>query len=243
MAEKGVLLGVGTGPGDPELMTIKAVRALENADVVAHFAKRGNIGNARKIAAQWIEPSVIELPLYYPLTTELDHRSQEYQSEIEAFFDRSAATIGEHLEFGRRVAILSLGDPFFYGSYMHLHIRLAQEFETIVIPGITAMSGCWSLAGLPLAQGEDVMTVLPGTMNEARLANCLANSESAIIMKVGRNLPKIRRALKAAGKLEGTIYVERGTMENGFHQPLIEKPDDIAPYFSLLLVPGWSSKP
>jgi len=240
--EKAILFGVGTGPGDPELMTVKAVKALEQADVVAYFAKKGNIGNARKIVDQWVGTDIIELPLYYPLTTELDHRSKEYQAEIDAFFDTSAVAVRAHLDRGRKVAILSIGDPLFYGSYMHLHIRLKDDYPTTVIPGITAMSGCWSLAGVPVVQGEDVMAVLPGTMDEDELVQRLKSCEGAVIMKVGRNLPKIKRALEIAGKLEDTIYVERGTMEGGKHMPLSEKDGDPAPYFSLLLVPGWNGQ-
>ena len=243
MQDGPILYGVGTGPGDPDLMTVKAIKAIANSDVVAHFAKLGRTGNARTIADSWMNTNVEEVPLYYPVTTELNHRSDEYRTAIQDFFDTSAETIRAQLKAGRTVSVLSEGDPMFYGSYMHLHIRLANDFNTIVIPGITAMSGCWSQAGLPLVQGEDAMTVLPGTMDEETLVQRLSGSEAAIIMKVGSNLPKIRRALRSAGKLDGAIYVERGTMENGFHQPLSEKEDDKAPYFSLLLVPGWSSKP
>ncbi|MNL35458.1 Precorrin-2 C(20)-methyltransferase [compost metagenome] len=138
---------------------------------------------------------------------------------------------------------MSEGDPLFYGSYMHLHVRLAGRFPVEVIPGITAMSGCWSLAGLPLVQGDDVLSVLPGTMAEGELGRRLADTEAAVIMKVGRNLPKIRRALAASGRLDRAVYVERGTMKNAAMTALAEKPDDEAPYFSLVLVPGWKDRP
>ncbi|MCF6199953.1 MAG: precorrin-2 C(20)-methyltransferase [Hyphomicrobiaceae bacterium] len=240
MSDKTLLYGVGTGPGDPELMTIKAVKALERSQVIAFFAKRGAVGNTRKIADQWITSDKIELPLYYPLTTELDYHSAEYIEQINGFFDEAAQSIRVHLQAGRTVSILSIGDPLFYGSYMHLHERLAHEFPTSVIPGITAMSGCWSLAGASIAQGEDVLCVLPGIMGEERLAARLEKAESVVIMKVGQNLAKIRRVLAHTGKLERAIYVERGTMEGGRHMKLVDKQDDEAPYFSLILVPGWS---
>jgi precorrin-2/cobalt-factor-2 C20-methyltransferase len=140
------------------------------------------------------------------------------------------------------VAILSEGDPMFYGSYMHLHVRLADRFPTEVIPGITAMSGCWSLSGLPIVQGDDVLSVLPGTMGEEELSRRLVDTEAAVIMKVGRNLPKIRRALSNAGRLGEAVYVERGTTPVGKSMRLSEKLDDVAPYFSLVLVPGWSGR-
>lgn len=239
---KGKLWGVGTGPGDPELMTLKAVRALGEADVVAFFCKKGSTGNGRGIVAAHLRPDVTELPLVYPVTVEKHRKSDEYGTEIAAFFDRSAAEIAAHLEAGRSVAVLSEGDPLLYGSYMHLHVRLAQRFETEVVAGVTAMSGCWSMAGLPLVQGDDILSVLPGTLDESELAARLAGTDGAVIMKVGRNLPKIRRALESTGKLAGAVYVERGTMANGFAMPLIERGEEPAPYFSIVLVPGWQSR-
>ncbi|ALV26506.1 precorrin-2 C(20)-methyltransferase [Pannonibacter phragmitetus] len=236
----GRLYGVGTGPGDPELMTVKAVRILGEADVIAWFAKAGRTGNGRRIADSMIRPGVEELPLYYPVTTEIDKHEAAYTTCLEAFYEESAEAIAAHLNAGRTVAVLSEGDPMFYGSYMHMHVRLADRFDVEVIPGITAMSGCWSRTGVPIAQGDDVLSVLPGTMAEAELQRRLADTEAAVIMKIGRNLPKVRRALAACGRLEDAIYVERGTMAAEKVVRLAAKPDDAAPYFSLVLVPGWS---
>lgn len=243
MSAPGRLIGVGTGPGDPELLTLKAVRALGEADVLAHFAKRGHAGNARAIVAGHLRPGMVELPLLYPVTTEIDRRHDDYRAAITGFYDQSAESLARHLEAGRTVAVLSEGDPLFYGSYMHLHVRLAHRFETEVIPGVTAMSGCWSTAGLPIVQGDDVLSVLPGTLELADLVRHLDTCEAAVIMKVGRNLPKIRAALQQAGKLERAVYVERGTMANGRQMPLRDKSDDAAPYFAIVLVPGWSGRP
>ena len=169
--------------------------------MLAHFAKRGNNGNARKIIEAHLRPDMIELPLLYPVTTEIDKDHDDYKSAITDFYEQSADAVEEHLAAGRTVAVLSEGDPLFYGSYMHLHVRLAHRFPTEVIPGVTAMSGCWSATGMPIVQGDDVLSVLPGTMAEAELTRRLADTDAAVIMKVGRNLPKIRRALEAAGKL------------------------------------------
>ena len=238
----GRLIGVGTGPGDPELLTLKAVRALGEADVIAHFAKAGNAGNARAIVAAHMRESHIELPLYYPVTTEIDRYEDAYQQAISGFYEAAAAAVAAHLEAGRTVAVLSEGDPLFYGSYMHLHVRLAHRYATEVIPGVTAMSGCWSEAGVPIVQGDDVMAVLPGTLSEAELTRRLLEAEAAVIMKVGRNLKKIRAALASAGKLDGAVYVERGTMANSKVLRLSEKTDDAAPYFAIVLVPGWTGR-
>jgi precorrin-2/cobalt-factor-2 C20-methyltransferase len=240
---QGRLVGVGTGPGDPELLTLKAVRALSEADVVAHFAKRGNGSNARRIAAAHIRPGAVELPLLYPVTTEIDREEAGYRSAIGGFYAEAAEAVEAYLREGRTVAVLSEGDPLFYGSYMHLHVRLAGRYPTEIVPGVTAMSGCWSAAGLPIAQGDDVMAVLPGTLGESELARRLADAEAAVIMKVGRNLPKIRRALAATGRAGRAFYVERGTMAEGRVMRLADKAGDDAPYFAIVLVPGWEARP
>lgn len=239
----GRLIGVGTGPGDPDLLTLKAVRAIAEADVVAWFAKRGNPSNARAIAAAHFRPGQIEEALDYPVTTEIHRHNEDYKARIGGFYADAARQVADHLDAGRDVAVLSEGDPLFYGSYMHLHVRLAPHYPHEVIPGITAMSGCWSAAGLPLVQGDDVLTILPGTLEQAELARRLGDAQGAVIMKLGRNLPKVRAALAEAGRLGGAVYVERGTTDRSVILPLAEKTGDEAPYFSLVLVPGWSDRP
>jgi len=172
----------------------------------------------------------------YPVTTEHPTSEAAYRTAIDRFFDDSAAQLAQDLEAGRTVAVLSEGDPLFFGSYMHIHIRLMSRFRTEVIPGVTAMSGCWSAAGLPIVQGDDVLTVLPGTLEQETLCERLQKNEPTVIMKLGRNLPKVRRALIESGRLEQAIYVERGTMHNERLMPLPEKTDDSAPYFAIVLV-------
>jgi precorrin-2/cobalt-factor-2 C20-methyltransferase len=233
---QGLLIGVGVGPGDPELLTLKAVRALENADVVAHFAKAGNPSNARATAAKYLKPGISEMQLLYPVTTEHPTAEAAYRTAIDQFFDDCAARIAQQLSAGKAVAVLSEGDPLFFGSYMHIHIRLMSRFRTEVVPGVTAMSGCWSAAGLPIVQGDDVLTVLPGTLGQPELVRRLQQNEPTVIMKLGRNLPKVRRALIESNRLENAIYVERGTMQNERLMPLAEKADDAAPYFAIVLV-------
>jgi len=239
----GKLIGVGVGPGDPELMTLKAIRALAEADVIAHFAKAGNTSHARAIAAQHLRPGITELPLLYPVTTELPACSSGYRNALRDFYDNAAATLAAHLEAGRVVAVICEGDPLFYGSYMHVHTRLAVRFPVEIVAGVTGMSGCWSAAGMPIAQGDDVFTVLPATLPEDELARRLMDADAAVVMKVGRHLPKLRRALKTSGRLPRAIYVERGTMADAKMIPLSAKPDDDAPYFAVVLVPGWEERP
>jgi len=156
--------------------------------------------------------------------------------------DESAASVSRHLDQGRVVTVLSEGDPLFYGSYMHLHVRLAPHYRVEVVPGITAMSGCWSLAGAPIAQGDDVFVVLPATLPEAELERRLLDADAAVMMKLGRHLEKVRRVLARTGQLSQAIYVERGTTADSVTVPLEQKRDDVAPYFSVILVPGWEER-
>ena len=239
----GRLIAIGVGPGDPELMTLKAVRKLASADVVAYFAKAGNGSNARRIAAAHLPPGVEELPLDYPVTTEIPRHDAAYQAAICDFFDTAAQQVADRLDAGRTVAVIAEGDPLFYGSYMHLHVRLADRYAAEIGPGITGMSGCWSAVATPIAQGDDVFAVLLGTLPEAELERRLADADAAVVMKLGRHLAKVRRALARTGRLDRAIYVERGTMEKAQMLPLADKPDDEAPYFSMVLVPGWENKP
>jgi precorrin-2/cobalt-factor-2 C20-methyltransferase len=241
-SEPARLIGIGVGPGDPELLTLKALRALREADIVAHFAKAGNASNARAIAASHLKPGVTELALCYPVTTEIAKDVPAYCCRIGEFFDDCAAAVAAHLDARRSVAVICEGDPLFYGSYMHLHVRLSPRYPTEVIAGVTGMSGCWSAIGSPIAQGDDVFTVLPGTLPEAELVRRLADADAAVVMKLGRNLAKVRRALDRAGRLGRAFYVERGTMAGALAMRLADKADDCAPYFAIVLVPGWEGR-
>ena len=238
----GRLIGIGVGPGDPELVTLKAMRALREADLVVHFAKNGSASHARTIAACHIKPGVEELPLFYPLTSEVPRHGGVYRDALREFYDAAAALLAERLDAGRAVAVICEGDPLFYGSYMHLHVRLASRYPTEVIAGVTGMSGCWSAAGAPIAQGDDVFMVLPATLPEPELERRLTDADAAVVMKLGRHLPKIRGILTRTGRLERAIYVERGSTAAAVMMRLADKADDAAPYFAIVLVPGWGER-
>jgi precorrin-2/cobalt-factor-2 C20-methyltransferase len=235
------LIGVGVGPGDPELVTLKALRALREADVVAYFAKAGHASHARTIVAAHLRAGAEELPLHYPMTTEHPRTAACYRDALAAFYDTAAATVARHLDAGRTVAVIAEGDPLFYGSYMHLHVRLAGKYPHEIVAGVTGMSGCWSAAGAPIAQGDDVFAVLPATLSAEELERRLADCDAAVVMKLGRHLPKVRRALEKTGRLARAVYVERGTMADAAMMRLAEKKDDDAPYFAVVLVPGWNA--
>jgi precorrin-2/cobalt-factor-2 C20-methyltransferase len=239
----GRLYGIGLGPGDPELLTVKAVRLIQAAPVVAYFAKAARRGNARKIVDRWLMETCEELPLYYPVTTEIPFDDPRYIEALAAFYERSALAIAGRLEAGQDVALLSEGDPLFYGSFMHLFVRLKARFAVTIVPGVTALSGCLAAAQAPVTWGDDCLTVLPGTLPFASLVRRLQGGSAVAIMKVGRNLAKVRAALDAASLLDRAIYVERATTENEIVLPLSKKPDDEAPYFAMVIVPGVGRRP
>jgi precorrin-2/cobalt-factor-2 C20-methyltransferase len=238
MAARGTLYGVGVGPGDPELMSLKAARILKSVPVVAYFAKKGATGNAYRAVNGHLNEDAELLRLDYPFTTEIPEDDPRYREALAAFYDDSAEALAGKLDRGLDVAVLCAGDPFFYGSYAHLHERLAERYTCEVIPGITAMSGCWTRAAMPMICGDEMLSVLSGTMDADRLAERLAAADAAVIMKVGRNLAKIRAALARAGLLDRAVYVERGTMPEERILRLADKPDDEAAYFGVVLVPG-----
>ena len=235
---RGTLYGVGLGPGDPELVTLKAARTIADSPIIAHFRKRGHAGHARTIAATLMPPTAIEAAFEYPMTTEINFHDDAYVSAIRAFYSASADRLRQYLDSGQDVALLCEGDPFFYGSFLHMYDRIKPTHDVKVIPGITGMSGCWTAAEQPITYGDDVLTVLPGTLDHAHLRTCLKTTDAAVIKKVGRNLEKIRSALADAGRLDDAIYVERGTMADQKVMPLTELRGRPAPYFSIILVPG-----
>ena len=234
----GTLYGVGVGPGDVRYLTLRAASVIQMVDVLAYFAKRGRESNARRIVAPLVANGREEAVLEYPVTDEIPVEHPEYQSQITGFYREAAERLAGHLCAGRSVGLLSEGDPFFYGSFTHLWRRLQSRFPVEVVPGVTGMSGCWTRAKIPITSGDDVLTVLPGTLEEDVLAQRLAAVDAAVVMKVGRNLPKVRRAVAAAGHLPRAVYVERATMADERILPLGECTAVTAPYFSMVLIPG-----
>jgi precorrin-2/cobalt-factor-2 C20-methyltransferase len=239
----GRLYGIGLGPGDPELLTVKAVRLIQAVPVVSYFAKAGRRGNARGIVDRWLTGSATEIPLHYPMTTEHAFDSPVYVATLAAFYEAAVGELSAHLDAGRDVALLSEGDPLFYGSFMHIFIRMRGRYPVTLVPGVTGMAGCWAAAGEPMTWGDDTLAVLPGTLPLAGLIERLGATDAAVIMKLGRNFAKVRAAVVAAGLLERAIYVERGTMAEEIVLPLAEKTEGPAPYFSLILIPGQGRRP
>lgn len=232
----GRLFGVGVGPGDPELMTVKARDAIAAADVIAYPNAQHGQSVARRIAAGSLRAEHVELALAFPVTTEMTDHPGGYEAALGEFYDEAAAALAAHLDAGRDVAVLCEGDPFFYGSYMYLHERLADRYETIVIPGVTGFSAAAASAGTPLVKRDDVFMALPGTLAEQELSTRLRSADAAVVMKLGRTFAKVRSAVESAGDGARGIYVERASSAEERIAPMREVEGQV-PYMSLVLVP------
>ncbi|HLH66724.1 MAG TPA: precorrin-2 C(20)-methyltransferase [Solirubrobacteraceae bacterium] len=233
----GRLFGVGVGPGDPELVTVRARRLIESADVIAYTTARGRAGVARGAAAPYMAQGQLELELAYPVTTGGSDHPGGYEGALREFYDRAAQRIASHLDAGRDVAVLCEGDPFLYGSYMYLHERLADRYPTEVVPGVTSFSAAAAAAGAPMARRDEVLAILPGTLPREVLEARLRELDAAVVLKLGRTFDHVRDAVGAAGVARRAIYVERASSPRQRIAPLREV-DGRVPYMSLVLIPS-----
>lgn len=237
-ASPGRFYGVGLGPGDPELVTRKAARVIGEADVVAYHAGVGKQSYARSIAADLIREDAIEEELRYPVTAGGTDHPGGYAGALADFYEQSADRLAAHLLAGRTVALLAEGDPLFYGSYMYMHDRLADRFDTEIVPGVPAFAAATAALASPLVRQTDVLTVLPGTLPEDELAARLADTDGAIVMKLGRTFPAVRRALARAGRLEHARYVEYASHPAQRWLPVVDVDETKVPYLSVIVVDG-----
>ncbi|WP_027259765.1 precorrin-2 C(20)-methyltransferase [Leisingera aquimarina] len=237
----GKVICAGLGPGDPDLMSVRSHRMISGARHIAFFRKAGRQGQARAIVEGMLADGVTEHAMEYPVTTEIHFSDPEYNRVLGAFYDQWADTLAEIAQT-EDVVVLCEGDPFLYGSYMHLYSRLQGRAEQEIVPGITGMSGCWTASGQPITWGDDVLTVAMATLSEDELAKRAAETDALVVMKIGRNLPKLRRALERAGRAEDAWLVERGTMPGQTVQKLSEIAGEV-PYFSIVLVHGQGRRP
>lgn len=233
----GRIICCGLGPGDPDLMSVRADREVRAAKHVAYFRKKGRPGQARRIVEGMLAAGVSEYPMEYPVTTEIAFDSPDYIHQLASFYDEWAERLAR-LARAVDVLVLCEGDPYFYGSFMHLHARLQGRVEIEMIAGIPGMVGCWNAIGRPIALGDDVTTVLMGTLAEDELERRMRDSEAIVVMKTGRNLQKVRRALASAGRLADAWLVERGTMPGQRVARLADVDESDCPYFAIVLVHG-----
>lgn len=238
----GRIVCCGLGPGAPDLMSVRADRIIRAAEHVAYFRKKGRPGQARRIVDGMLATNVQEYPMEYPVTTELPFDSPEYNAMLTSFYGAWADRL-ETLARSNDVIVLCEGDPFFYASFMHLYVRLQGRIDMEIIAGIPGMAGCWNAVGTPITWGDDVLTVLMGTLPEDDLIRHMTAADALVVMKTGRNLQKVRRALATTGRLEHAWLVERGTMPGQRIARLADVDDAECPYFAIVLVHGNGRRP
>lgn len=240
---RGIIRGVGLGPGDPELLSVKADRLLRRAGHVAYFRKAGRTGQARRILGDMLRLDVTEIAMDYPVTTEIPLTDPRYNEMLSAFYEESAAHLRDLSFAGTDVIVVSEGDPFFYGSFMHLYTRLKDDCPIEVVPAITGMSAAWTATGLPITWGDDVLSVVMGTLPDDALTDYMARADAMVIMKIGRNFTKVCNALRRAGRFEDAWLIEYAAMPDQTVQKLSEAGDKVTPYFSIIVVHGNGRRP
>jgi precorrin-2/cobalt-factor-2 C20-methyltransferase len=225
----GRLYGLGIGPGDPELITLKALRILQAAPVVAYPVSDSDKRLARSIVADYLGHAPLELPMYFPFKPE---------ESAQPYYDSAALALAEHLGRGQDVAVLCEGDPFFYGSFMYLFTRLAGRFRTEVVPGVSSLMASASVLETPLTYRNDVFVVLPAMVPADVLASRLAGADAAVIIKLGRHFPRVYEVLKQMGLLTRARYIECATMPNQHIVPIDQVDPTQVPYFSMIVIPS-----
>jgi precorrin-2/cobalt-factor-2 C20-methyltransferase len=228
MSAAGKLYGLGVGPGDPELITLKAWRIISSVPVIAYLSANGGMSTARDIAAPFVPEDVTEIAIDMPMRIE--------REPAQAAYDTGCKAIRGHLDEGQDVAVLCEGDPFFYGSFMYIFSRLSPDYETIVVPGVTSITAAAARIGRPLATRNQVLKVIPATLDAERLRSEIASAESVAIIKVGRHFSKVRNQLTQLGLAENATVVIKATHGDERIAPLSEIKTDELPYFSTILV-------
>ena len=239
----GKLYGVGLGPGDPDLMSVKADRMVRSTQNIAYFRKQGRAGRARKIVDGMLRDDAVHFAMEYPVTTEIPLSDPRYNEILSAFYADCMAHLEKLVKAGEDVVVLCEGDPFFYGSFMHLYTRLKDVIPVEVVPAITGMSAAWTASGAPITWGDDILSTVMGTLDEDTLTRAMTDADALVVMKIGRNLPKVRRALAASGKAERAVLVKFASMEGQEMCPLTEFTDETLPYFSIIIVHGQGRRP
>ena len=243
MKKMGKIYGVGVGPGAVDLLSVRADKLVREAKYIAFFRKAGRAGHARQIASTLLSKDVIELAMEYPITTEIPLSDQRYTEVLSEFYKKYSNKIISLSQTGIDLVILCEGDPFFYGSFMHIYSRVKDKCPVEVVPAITGMSAAWTATDIPITWGDDILTVLMGTLDKTTLENQLQDTNAAIIMKIGRNLPKIKKALERTGRFYDAFIVEYAAMDKQTVQRLSDYNTENAPYFSIIILHGQGRRP
>ena len=228
MSRSGILYGIGVGPGDPELMTIKAWRIISQVPVIAYPRPNGKESLARRIAAPFIPENVTELPIELPMCGDREPGRDAY--------DRARPLLTAHLDAGRDVAFLCEGDPFFYGSFMYLFARIAGDRETVVVPGVTSLMASAAAIGRPLASRNELLKVIPAPLGNERLRAEIETAESTAIIKVGQHFDRIKNLLVDLALGDRSIIVERATSREERILKLTDVAEGERPYLSTILI-------
>jgi precorrin-2/cobalt-factor-2 C20-methyltransferase len=228
MTKSGTLYGVGVGPGDPELMTVKAWRLISTADTIAYLAANGGESTARAIAAPFIDPDTDEIVIDMPMRVEREPAQKAYND--------AATRISVRLAEGENVVMLCEGDPFFYGSFMYVFERLSDKFNCVVVPGVTSINASAAAIGQPLCERNEALKILPATMDEAALERELSTTQAAAIMKVGRHIGKVRRVVNRLSLLPYAKAIEKATQVDQRIRRLEEIEEDVLPYFTTIII-------
>lgn len=237
-SEIGTIYGIGLGPGSVDLMSVRADRLIKSCSFIAFFRKAGRPGHARQIVSEILPKNVKEYAMEYPTTTEVPLSDPRYKKVMTSFYDECCWHLKSVIESGEDVCVLCEGDPFFYGSFMHIYERLRLEVPIEVVPAITGMSAAWTATGVPITWGDNILTILTGTLSEKKLFDKISTTDAAVIMKVGQNLGKIRTAITLAGREGDAFIVEFAAMSNQFVCRLVDYTKEVAPYFSIIILHG-----
>ena len=236
--EIGTIYGVGLGPGSVDLMSVRADKLIKSCNFIAFFRKAGRPGHARQIVSEILPENVKEYAMEYPVTTEIPLSDPRYKKIMTSFYDECCRHIKSVIESGDDVCVLCEGDPFFYSSFMHIYERLRFEVPIEVVPAITGMSAAWTATGLPITWGDNILTILTGTLSEKELVDKISTTDAAVIMKVGQNLNKIRAAITLAERENDAFIVEFAAMSDQSVCKLVEYTKEVAPYFSIIILHG-----
>ena len=243
MNKKGTIYGVGLGPGATDLLSMRAYKLVCEARHIAFFKKAGRVGHAWQIASPLLSENVTEFPMEYPITTEIPVSDPRYNKILSDFYKECCEHILSLSQSGKDVVILCEGDPFFYGSFMHIYSRIKDKCPVEIVPAITGMSAAWAATKIPISWGDDILTILMGTLDAAILENQLRDTDAAVIMKIGRYLPKIKQALRRTGRFDDAFIVEYAAMAEQRVQPLSDYGAEHAPYFSIIILHGKGRRP
>lgn len=239
----GIIYGVGVGPGDPELISLKAYNLLKKAKHIAYFKKKDKEGISYKIVKEYLRKDVLEIKMNYPITTEISFLSSQYKKTLSQFYDNCCNEILTISNQNKDLVIICEGDPFFYGSFMHIYTRLLNKNIIKVIPGITGMSAAWTASKSPITWGDDVLTVIMGTMTENEIVKRIKKNDAIVIMKIGKNYEKICKVLKSLNLFNDAFLVENASMSNERVRKLTDVHELTLPYFSIILLHGTGRRP